>query len=165
MALSKLKLQQLRDVCQEEDIDHSGLHRKKDLIDRINEVREARQTAVEDDDGEDEAEFYEDAASVASRPVSQNDGSNSSREESTDILRLRLQLELAKAEERRVQAEERRDEAEERRVEAEERRVQAEERRVQTEREMMTERVELGFRRRDDRCWCVCCKVSAGNQI
>ena len=55
--MSKLKLQQLRDVCQEEDIDHSGLHMKKDLIERINEVREARQTAVEDDGGEDEAEF------------------------------------------------------------------------------------------------------------
>ena len=59
MALSKLKLQQLRDVCQEEeeDIDHSWLHGKKDLMERINEVREARQAAVEDDDGENEAEF------------------------------------------------------------------------------------------------------------
>ena len=102
MALSKPKLQQLRDVCQEEDIDHSGLRRKKELIERINEVPEARQTAVEDDDGEDEAEFDEDAASVASRQVSQNGGSNYSREESTDILTLRLQLELAKAAERRV---------------------------------------------------------------
>ena len=53
MALSKLNLQQLREVCQEEDIDHSGLRRKKDLTERINEVCEARQTAVEDDDGED----------------------------------------------------------------------------------------------------------------
>ena len=52
MALSKLNLQQLRDVCQEEDIDHSGLHRQKDLIERINEVREARQATVEDDDVE-----------------------------------------------------------------------------------------------------------------
>ena len=56
------------------------------MIERINEVREARQTAVEDDDGEDEAEFDEDAASVASRPFSQNGGSNFGREESTDIL-------------------------------------------------------------------------------
>ena len=93
MALSKLNLQQLRDVCQEEDIDHSGLHRKKDLIERINEVREARQATVEDGDVENEAELDEDAANVASRPVSQNDGSICSREESTDILRLRLQLE------------------------------------------------------------------------
>ena len=73
------------------------------MIGRINEVREARQATVEDDGGE-EAEFDEDAASVASRPVSQNGGSNCSREESTDILRLRLQLELARAEEG-VQAE------------------------------------------------------------
>ena len=57
MALSKLKLKQLRDVCQEEDIDHSGLRRKKDLIERINEVREARQTAVEDNDGVDDVEL------------------------------------------------------------------------------------------------------------
>ena len=63
MALSKLNLQQLRAVSQEEDIDHSALRRKKDLIERINEVRGARQTTVEDDDGEDEAEFDEDAAS------------------------------------------------------------------------------------------------------
>ena len=77
-------------MWQEEDIDHFGLRRKKELVERINEVCEARQTAVEDDDGEDEAEFDEDAASVASRPVSQNGGSNCSREESTDILRLRL---------------------------------------------------------------------------
>ena len=48
MALSKLKLQQLRELCQEEDIDHSGLHRKKDLISKINEVREARQAAIND---------------------------------------------------------------------------------------------------------------------
>ena len=82
MALSKLKLQQLREVCQEEDIDHSGLHRKKDLIERMNEVRDARQGTVEDDDGENEAEFDEDAISVASRPVSQNVRSNCSREES-----------------------------------------------------------------------------------
>ena len=83
----------------------------------INDVREARQTAVEDDDDEDRAEFDEHAASVASRPVSQNGGCNCSQEESTDILRLRLQLELARAEKARVQAEQ----------------------------EMMRERVELGF--------------------
>ena len=124
MALSKLNLQQLQEVCQEEDIDHSGLRRKKDLIEKINEVREARQTAVEDDDGEEEAEFDEDTASVASRPVPQNSGSNCSREESTDILRLRLQLEFARAEKKKVHAEERR---------------------IQAEREMMRERVELGF--------------------
>ena len=93
-------------MCQEEDIDHSGLRRKTDLIEKINEVREARQTAVEDDDGEDQAEFDEDAASVASRPISQNGGSNCCREASTDILRLRLQLGLSMAEERRVGAEE-----------------------------------------------------------
>ena len=87
---------------------------KKDLSDRINAVREARQTAVEDDDGEDETEFDEDAASVASRPVSQNGGSNCSREESTDILRLRLQLELTRAEKEKVQAEKRRVQAKER---------------------------------------------------
>ena len=124
MALSKLNLQQLRGVCQEEDIDHSGLHGKKYLIERINEVREARQATVEDDDVENEAEFDEDAASVASRPVSQNHGSNCSREESTDILRLRLQLELARAEKEKVEAEERK---------------------VQAEREMMRERMELWF--------------------
>ena len=56
MALSKLKLPQLREVCHEEDIDHSGLL-GKNMIERINEVREARQTAVKDDDGEDEAAF------------------------------------------------------------------------------------------------------------
>ena len=65
MALSKLNLQQLKDVCQEENIDHSGLRRKKELNESINEVREARKAAVEDDDGEEEAEFEEDAASVA----------------------------------------------------------------------------------------------------
>ena len=135
---SKLNLQQLRDVCQGEDIDHSALRRKKDLIERINEVREARQAAVEDNDVENEAEFYEDAASVASRPVSQNGGYNCSQEESTDILRLRLQLELARAEERKVQAEKEK-------VEAEERKVEVEERRVQAEREMMREIVELEF--------------------
>ena len=118
MVLSKLNLQQLRDVCQEEDIDHSGLHRKKDSIERINEVREARQATVEDDGGENEAEFDEVLDSVASRPVSQNGGANSSREESADILRLRLQLDLARAEKENVEAEERE---------------------VQTEREMMTE--------------------------
>ena len=59
----------------------------KDLIERINEVREARQTAVENDDGEDEVEFNEDMASVASQLFSQNGGSNCSREESSDILR------------------------------------------------------------------------------
>ena len=69
-------------MCQEEDIDHSRLRRKQDLIERINDVREARKTAVEDDDGEDEAAFDEDEASVASRPVSQNVRSNCSREES-----------------------------------------------------------------------------------
>ena len=57
MAFSKLKLQQLRDVCQEEDIDHSGLCRKNDLIEGFNEVREVRQSAVEDDDGEDDVEL------------------------------------------------------------------------------------------------------------
>ena len=65
-----------------------GYTGKKYLIERINEVREARQATVEDDDGENEAEFDEDAASVASRSVSQNGGSNCSRRESTDILRL-----------------------------------------------------------------------------
>ena len=93
------------------------------MIERINEVRGARQMVVEDDDGKDEAEFDEDAASVASRPVSQNSGSNC-REESTDILRLRLQLELARAEERKFQADKER---------------------VQAEREMMREKVELLF--------------------
>ena len=67
MALSKLKLQQLREVCQEEDIDHSGLHRKTEFLERINEVREVRQATVRDDDGENEAEFDEDANSVASQ--------------------------------------------------------------------------------------------------
>ena len=94
MTLSKFKLQELREMCHKENIDYSGLRRKKDLIERINEVREARQTAVEDDDGEDDVEFDENVASVASQPVSENGGSNGSREESTDILRLRLQLEL-----------------------------------------------------------------------
>ena len=65
----------------------SGYVGKKDLIERINEVHEARQTAVEND-GDDEVEFDEDVASVASQPVSQNGGSNCSREESTYILRL-----------------------------------------------------------------------------
>ena len=32
-----------------EDIDYSGLRRKKDFIERINKVREARRTAVEDE--------------------------------------------------------------------------------------------------------------------
>ena len=82
------------------------LHRKNDLIARINEVREARQAAIDDDEGEDEVEYSEDVASVASQSVSQNGGSNCGREESTDILRLRLQLELARAEERIVQTEE-----------------------------------------------------------
>ena len=94
-----------------------GYFGKKDLIERINEVREARQTAAEDDDGDDEVEFDEDVASVTSQPVSQNGGSSCSREKSTDIIRLRLQLELAPAEKERVQE----------------------------EREMMRERVELGF--------------------
>ena len=94
------------------------------MIERINEVREVRQAAVEDDGGEDEAEFDEDAASVASGLVSQNGGSNCSREESTNNLRLRLQLELAMAEKEKVQAAERR---------------------VQAERDMMRERVEFGF--------------------
>ena len=57
------------------------------MIERINEVHEARQTAFEDED-EDEVEFDEDVASVASLSVSQNGGSNCSREESTDILSL-----------------------------------------------------------------------------
>ena len=71
MALSKLELQQLREVCQEKDIDYSGLRRKKDLIERISEDREARQTVVKDDEGEDEVEFNEDMASVASQSVYQ----------------------------------------------------------------------------------------------
>ena len=50
------------------------------MIERINEVREARQTAVEDDEDEDEVEFDKDVASVAIQPVSQNSGSNCSRE-------------------------------------------------------------------------------------
>ena len=112
MALTKLKLKQLKEVCQEEDIDYFGLLRKKDLIERISEVREDRQTVSEDDDSEDKVEFDEDMASVASQPVSQNRGSNCSREESTDILRLRLQLELARAQERKVQAEKERLQAE-----------------------------------------------------
>ena len=120
MALSKLKLQQLRDVCHEEYIDHSGLHKEKELIESINEVR----AAVSDDDVENEAEYDEDAPGVASQPISQNDGSNCSREEFTNILRLRLQLELARAEKKKVEAEERR---------------------IQDEREMMRERVDLGF--------------------
>ena len=124
MALSKLKLQQLREVCQEKDIDYSGLRRNKDLIERINEVREARQAAVDDDESEDEVEFGEDLASVAIQPVSQNGGSNCSEEESTDIVRMRLQLELARAEERKVQAEKER---------------------LQAEEEMMRKKVELGF--------------------
>ena len=93
MALSKLKLQQLREVSQKEDIDYSGLRTKKDLIERINEVREARQAVVDDDEEEDEVEFGDDLASVPRQSVSQNGGSNCDREESTDILRLRLQLE------------------------------------------------------------------------
>ena len=80
--------------------------------------------------------FDKDAASVASRPVSQNGGSNCSREEATDILSLRLQLELARVEDRKIQADKET---------------------LQAEREMMRERVKG---RRDDRCWCVCCKVS-----
>ena len=47
-------------------------------------------------------EFDEDVASVASQSVSQNGGSDCGRKDSTDILRLRLQLELARAEERNV---------------------------------------------------------------
>ena len=74
------------------------------MIEKINEVREARQATVEDDDVENEAEFHEDAASVASRPVNENGGSNCSLEESMHILRLRLQLELARAEKEKVQA-------------------------------------------------------------
>ena len=95
-------------------MDYSGIRRQKDLIERINDVREARQATVEDDGGEEEAEFDEDAASVASRTVSQNGGSNGSREESTDIIRLRLQLELARAEERKIQAEKEKVQAERR---------------------------------------------------
>ena len=98
MALSKLTLQQLREVCHEEDIDRSGLHRKKDLIAWINEVREARQAAIDDVEGEDEVEFDEDVGSVASQSVAQSGVSNCGREESTDTLRLRLQSELARAE-------------------------------------------------------------------
>ena len=112
MGLSKLKLQHLKEVCQEEDIDYSGLRRKKDLIESINEVCEARRPAVEDEDGEDEVEIDEDVASVASQPVSPNGSSNCSREESTDIFRLRLQLELARAEKEKVEAEKRRVQAE-----------------------------------------------------
>ena len=37
------------------------------MIERINEVREVRQATIENDDIENEAEFDEDAASVASR--------------------------------------------------------------------------------------------------
>ena len=107
MALSKLKLQKLREVCQEEDIDYSGLRRKKDLTEKINVVREARQMAVEDDEDEDEVEFDEDVASVASQPVSQNGSSNCCREESADILRLLLQLELGSAEKERSRRNER----------------------------------------------------------
>ena len=53
-------------MCHKEDIDHFGLHRKKDFITKINEVREARQAAIDDGDGENEVEFDED---VASRPL------------------------------------------------------------------------------------------------
>ena len=60
MALSKLKLQQLREVSQEEDIDYSGLRTKKDFIERINEVREARQAVIDDDEEEGEVEFGDD---------------------------------------------------------------------------------------------------------
>ena len=51
--------------------------------------------------------------SVACQSVSQNGGCNCGREESADILRLRLQLELARAEKERVQAEERKVQAKE----------------------------------------------------
>ena len=103
------------------------------MIERINEVREARQTAVEDDVGEDEVEFDEDVAIVASQPVPQNGGSNCSREQSTDTLRLRLQLELARAEKERVLA----------------------------EREMMREREGTWISgRRVERCWCIFGKIS-----
>ena len=93
------------------------------------------QTVVEDDEGEDEVEFDEEVASVASQPVSENGGSNCSREEPTDILRLRLQLELAWAEKKTLQA----------------------------EREWMRERVKLGFQGEEmrDAGACICCKVSA----
>ena len=74
------------------------------MIDRINEVHEVRQVVVHDDEGEDEVEFREDRARVTSQPVSKNGGPNCSRMESTDILRMRLQLELVRAEERKVQA-------------------------------------------------------------
>ena len=66
-----------------------------DLIEKINEVRDARQAPVDDDEGDDEFEFGEDLANVASQSVSQSGGSNCGREESTDIHRLRIQLELA----------------------------------------------------------------------
>ena len=57
------------------------------MIERINDVREARQAAVDDDEGGDEVEFNEDVASVFNQSISQNDGSNCGREEFTDILR------------------------------------------------------------------------------
>ena len=74
------------------------------MIERINKVREARQAAVDDDDGEDAFEFDEDVANIASQSISQNGGSNCSREVFTDIHRLRLQIELVRAEERKVQS-------------------------------------------------------------
>ena len=76
-------------MCQEKDIDYFGLCRKKYLIGKIDEVREARRTAGEDDDGEDEVEFDEDVTAITN--------------------------------------------------------ARAEKERVQAEREMMRERVELGF--------------------
>ena len=124
MALSSL-IQNNYDMCARRRILITLGYVGKNIWSRgINEVREARQAAVENDDVENEAEFDEDAVSVASRLVPQNGGYNCSREESTDILRLRLQLELARTEKEKIEAEEQR---------------------VQAERDMMRERVELGF--------------------
>ena len=92
MALSKLKLQQLREVCQEQDIDYSGIRRQKDLIELINEIRETGQAAVDDDEGEDEVEFGEDVASVASESVSQN-GDSSDQIEIAAVTRSRSRQE------------------------------------------------------------------------
>ena len=50
-------------------------------------VPEARQTAVEDDDSEDEVEFDEDVVSFASQSVSQNGGSNCSHPETAITVR------------------------------------------------------------------------------
>ena len=95
------------------------------MIEKINEVCEARKAVFKHDEGEDEVEFDGNVASVASQVVSQNGGSKCDQEDSTEILKLRLQLELARAEERKLQAEKKK---------------------LQAEREMMRERVELVFR-------------------